>query len=140
MQQKIYKKIIVAAAFFLAVSFAGSAAPVLAFDDVNTYWGGQEQKQYIIDNSGLPADTNVNDPRLLIAEIIRIVLGFLGILAVIIVFYAGFKWMTSGGNEDQVSDAKKMLVAGLIGLVIILFSYAIANFVITQISDVTSGR
>lgn len=141
MQQKMFKKIKAVAAFLLAVSCIFSVWSAQALTtDANTYWGGQAQKQDIIDNSGLPADTNVNDLRSLIAQIIRIVLGFLGILSVIIVLYAGFKWMTSGGNEETVGEAKKMLIAGLIGLVIILLSYAIANFVINQIVNITDGR
>lgn len=141
MRQRIYKKIMSVAAILLAVNCVFSFfAPVLAADDTDIYWGNSEQKDYIETNSGLPAEANLNDPRQLIAQIIRVVLGFLGILAVIIVLYAGFKWMTSGGNEETVGDAKKMLIAGLIGLVIIIFAYAIANFVINQIIDVTNGR
>lgn len=141
MQQGLYKKIMIVAAVWLAVNCVFSVWSAQALTtDANTYWGGPEQKQDIIDNSGLPADTNVNDLRSLIARVIRIIIGFLGILSVIIVLYAGFKWMTSGGNEETIGEAKKMLIAGLIGLVIILLSYAIANFVITQIVDVTNGR
>lgn len=140
MKQKIYKKIITLITVLLAVNFVFSAVPALAVDDSNIYWGGQQEKEYIRTNSGLPAEANLNDPRRVIAQVIRIILGFLGILAVIIVLYAGFKWMLSGGNEETVGEAKKMLIAGLIGLVIILLSYAIANFVINQIVNATNGR
>jgi hypothetical protein len=40
--------------------------------------------------------------------------------------------MTAAGNEDSVADAKKILIAAVIGLVIILAAWAITNFVITQ--------
>lgn len=126
-------------AVLLAVNFVFSfSAPALGANDVNDFWGGSTEKDYIKTNSGLPADSNVNDPRRVIAEVIRIILGFLGILAVIIVLYAGFKWMLSGGNEEKISEAKKMLIAGAIGLVIILCAYAIANFVINQIIGATT--
>src|SRR3989338_633893 len=72
------------------------------------------------------------DPRLIIVNIIRILLGFLGILAVIIVLYGGFVWMTSGGNAQKIEKAKKILINGLIGLAIILSAYAIVSFVIWQ--------
>src|SRR3989338_3484228 len=80
---------------------------------------------------GLPA----TDLRIVIARIIRTVLTILGILALIIVLYAGFTWMTAGGNEEKVGTAKKMLINGAIGLAIILSSYAITSFVISRLTD-----
>lgn len=139
MRQKMYKKIMALAAVLLAVNCVFSfSVPALGANDANDFWGGQSQKDYIKTNSGLPANDNINDPRRLIAEVIRIILGFLGILAVIIVLFAGFKWMLSGGNEEKVGEAKKMLIAGIIGLVIILSAYAVANFVINQIIGATT--
>jgi hypothetical protein len=69
-----------------------------------------------------------------IAAIIRAALGFLGIIAVVIILYGGFKWMTAGGNTDKVDEAKKIIIQGVIGLVIVLSAFAIASFVITQIT------
>ena len=77
------------------------------------------------------------DPRAVAANIINIALGLLGIISVAIVIYAGFKWMTSAGNDEAVGSAKKMLVAAIIGLVIILSAYIIANFVLTNIYQAT---
>lgn len=75
-----------------------------------------------------------------IAAIIRVALGFLGVIAVVIILLGGFKWMTSGGNDTKVGDAKKLIYAGIIGLVIVLSAYAIASFVITKIAGVTAGE
>lgn len=66
-----------------------------------------------------------------IAGIVNIALGFLGILATLIILYGGYTWMTSGGNADKVQKAKKIIINGIIGLVIILSSYAIARFFLT---------
>ncbi|WKZ24951.1 MAG: Ig-like domain-containing protein [Patescibacteria group bacterium] len=78
---------------------------------------------------GLPG----TDPRIIIARIIQIALGFLGILAVSLIIYAGFLWMTSKGDEEKVSKAKTILKNGVIGLVIILSSFAIATFVLSRL-------
>ena len=72
-------------------------------------------------------------------QIIRAALGFLGIIAVVIILIGGFKWMTAGGNEDKVQEAKKLIIAGIIGLAIILSAYAIASFVIDQLVGATTG-
>ncbi len=77
------------------------------------------------------------DVRSTIASIIRVAMGLLGIVAVVIILVGGFKWMTAGGNEDQVGEAKKWIFSGIIGLAIILSAYALASFVITQLSAAT---
>ena len=72
-----------------------------------------------------------------ITQVLNVLLGFLGIIAVIVILLGGFKWMTAGGNEDKVAEAKKLIGAGIVGLVIILAAYAIATYVINTISEAT---
>lgn len=73
-----------------------------------------------------------------IGNLIRILLGFLGVIAVVIILMGGFKWMTAGGNDEKVAEAKKLIIAGIIGLAIILSAYAIASFVINSIITATA--
>ena len=73
-----------------------------------------------------------------IGNLINVALGFLGVVAVCIMLYGGFKWMIAGGNDEKVSEAKRLIIAGIIGLVIILSSYAITTFVIDSILTATS--
>lgn len=89
-------------------------------------WGGNALKNNVKEITGL----GERDPRNIAASVIRIILGFLGIVAVVIILLGGFKWMTAGGNEDKVGEAKKLITAGVIGLVIIIASFAIATFVL----------
>ncbi len=74
-----------------------------------------------------------------IGQLIRVALGFLGIVAVVIILYGGFKWMTAGGNDEKVAEAKRLIIAGIIGLAIILSAYAIASFVISSLVEATQG-
>ncbi len=90
----------------------------------------------IIDKSRRLALSN-QDPRVVAVMIINIVLSFLGLIALVVVLFGGFKWMTSGGNQEQIGQAKKMLIAGLIGLVIVLLSWGITTFVINQVAEIT---
>ena len=83
-------------------------------------------------------ETGLGD-RDLVSRIVRIILGFLGIVAVIIILLGGFKWMTAGGNEDKVSEARKLIVSGIIGLVIILAAFGIAQFVINSLMNATNN-
>lgn len=68
-----------------------------------------------------------------IGRIVRIILSFLGLIAVIIIIIGGFQWMTSGGNEEKIGAAKKLMGAGIVGLIIVVLAYAIASFVINAI-------
>jgi amino acid transporter len=97
-------------------------------------------------NYGLDSATDGNlalgtrDIREGVMEIINVLLGFLGIIAIIIILWGGFRWMTAGGNEEKVGEAKKIITAGIIGLIIIFVSYAIAAFVIEQLINATGAN
>jgi len=75
------------------------------------------------------------DVRDTVASIIKVALGLLGIVAVVIILIGGFTWMTAGGNDERVGQAKKWIFSGVIGLAIILSAYAIASFVITNLTS-----
>jgi len=73
-----------------------------------------------------------------ITAVLNVLLGFLGIIAVIVILLGGFKWMTAMGNEEKVGEAKKLIGAGIVGLVIILAAYAIAIYVVSTIAEATT--
>lgn len=79
------------------------------------------------------------DVRTTVAKIIRVAMGLLGIVAVVIILIGGFTWMTAGGNDEKIGEAKKWIFAGIIGLAIILSAYAIASFVINQLVQATTA-
>jgi hypothetical protein len=79
------------------------------------------------------------DVRETVGSVIRAFMGLLGIIAVMLILWGGFKWMTAGGNEEQVGEAKKIIVSGVIGLIIIMSAYAIATFVVNAIINGTTG-
>ncbi|MBP9732201.1 MAG: Ig-like domain-containing protein [Candidatus Magasanikbacteria bacterium] len=91
------------------------------------------------ENISIPANPDA-DIRVIIVRIINVALTFLGIVAVGIVLYAGYLWMTSGGNDEQVAAAKKMLINGVIGLVIILSAFAITSFILRSLVAAINGQ
>ena len=48
--------------------------------------------------------------------------------------YAGFMWMLAQGNMEQVSKAKKLLIAGVIGLIIVVAAFVFTAFVGDKLS------
>jgi len=125
---RIYKTVAIAVVFVAAVFvFTGFfAAPAYAQDVPAEDLFGTEDLDQNLQLSGI-------DIRVVIAKIIRAVLGLLGIMALSIILYAGFTIMTSGGNEQKVEAGKKILVNGVIGLAIVLSSFAIVQFVISSL-------
>jgi hypothetical protein len=73
----------------------------------------------------------------IVGGIIKVALGVVGLIAILLVIFGGFKWMTSGGSEEKVDEAKKILYSGIIGLVIILSAYALSSFVLKTLTTAT---
>jgi len=66
---------------------------------------------------------------------INFILGFVGLIAVIMMIYGGFILLTSQGEEEKTKKAKSTILFAVIGIVIILFSFAIVN----TLFDITTG-
>ena len=114
---------------FLAFSLVTILAlPVLAQTDTSTLGTN------VIDQNIALGSTDI---RVTVVRIINTVLGLLGIIAVGIVLYGGFVYMTAGGDDTKISTAKKILTNGIIGLVIILSSFAITKFVLNKLAEAT---
>lgn len=73
----------------------------------------------------------------IIGNIINVALGFVGIILLGLLLYAGYLWMTSGGDAAQVEQAKNYIRNAIIGLIIIVSSFAIVNFILAQLAGVT---
>lgn len=85
-------------------------------------------------NSGLGNAT----PGDVAGGIINWVLGIMLLLAVCLVVYAGFLWMTARGNEDTVTKAKNILAGALIGVFVILASYGVTQYVFENLVEITT--
>jgi TRAP-type C4-dicarboxylate transport system permease small subunit len=79
------------------------------------------------------------DPRETVGEIINVAMLFLGIIAVAIILVGGFQWMTAGGSEEKVGQAKKIMGSGVIGLVIVLSAWGIASFILERLINATGN-
>lgn len=72
-----------------------------------------------------------------VLNVMRIVLGVAPLVAVVMLIFGGFMWMTSGGDEERIEHSKKTVSGALIGMVIILLSWALVNFVIKTTLNVS---
>ncbi len=69
-----------------------------------------------------------------IVGIVNAVIGVLGIVAVVVIILGGISYMTSNGDAAKVKKAKDTILYGVIGLIIVILSAAIVNFVIAKVA------
>jgi len=131
MKQLTKKKIMAGALALTAVSLLALPALVGAQTTGGTY--GQPT---LADIGGVTWGNNLTQ---IITGLLQLVLGFLGVIAVLIILWGGFIWMTAAGEQDKVDKAKKLIYAGIIGLVIIFAAYAIASFVFSALTGITGS-
>lgn len=79
------------------------------------------------------------DIRITAARIINVTLGLLGIISVALIVFAGFKWMTSAGNEEAIESAKQILWGSVIGLLLIASAYTISRFALESVYEATTN-
>lgn len=60
-------------------------------------------------------------------------LGFVAMIAVLVIIWGGINYIGSVGDEERVRTAKKTITYGIIGVVIAGFAYAIVNVIVTEI-------
>jgi len=126
---------------FLALVLTGSFfAATLSIAPTAVAQGFISSAEEILSNTGLTVyGQNATDDSQTLADkvggIINVVLGFLGIIFLILIIYAGFLWMTAAGNDDAVGRAKKILINSTIGLVIVIAAYTISSFIFNAIQQ-----
>ncbi len=126
-------------AVFFALGMAFVLSPV-AFAQTNEYLSTECGANDPFCIEGARVEKLGDEPLLdTITSIINVALSLLGIVAVVIILIGGFKWMTAGGSEDKVADARKLIFSGIIGIAIILSAWAIANFVLSALVDATGA-
>ena len=74
----------------------------------------------------------------LVGAYIRAFLSMIGMGLVVIIVYAGYLWLTAGGNSENVIKARKWVSNGIIGLVITLSAFAITDFVMQRLATAYS--
>ena len=119
--------------FFVLTAMSAAVNFALAQSADNLLWGGTQNE--IGNTIGLGSE----DPRILAANIIRVALGFLGIIALGLTIYAGWLWMSAAGNMEKIDKARKVLSGAIIGLLIILLSFGATTFVLNKLLTATGG-
>jgi hypothetical protein len=105
--------------------------------------------QTLISNQKLLTDTAAGsygsnkpkDVKIIALDILQTVLTFLAIIFVVLILLAGFKYMTSMGNESKIKEVGGQLQSLVIGLIIILSAWGITKYLLDVVvcRTTTSG-
>ena len=82
-------------------------------------------------------NTNTNNPVAIVGSIIGAVLGLLGVVFLALMVWAGFNWMTAGGDKSKVETAQGTIQRAIIGLIVIASAYALSSFVLEKVLNAT---
>lgn len=77
-------------------------------------------------------DSSGTDVNALINTIINLLSWIIGVIAVIMIIFGGFRFVTSSGDSGKVASARSTIIYALIGLVIVALAQTIVKFVIGQ--------
>lgn len=115
-----------------AIISVGASAALLDNSALETMAGNADTVRA---TSGL-GETSVGE---IIAAVIQAALGLLGVIFLVLMVLAGFNWMTANGDEKKVEKATGTIKTAVIGLIIVLASYAITYFIFRYLPFSSTG-
>jgi ABC-type amino acid transport system permease subunit len=124
MLKKAIKTQAIAAFLLLFMAFFAAMPAVFAGYNEEKYGLGDTAKQVKAFEGKSPSSVPT-----LVGSVISPILGFIGLLFFLLIIYAGFNWMTAGGNDEKVKKSIDLIMQAVVGLVIVASAYLITKFV-----------
>ena len=131
---KTNKKILLFWAIILSL-FLTTVVSLATIKEVRagSLWDMQEGRTEISAKFG-QSNTSPPDVRTITVNIIKVFLGFMGLIFLILIIAGGFRWMTAGGNENKIDESKSQIRSAIIGMIIIIASFMIVSFIGNRIN------
>lgn len=130
MYKLMLKQILITSLFIVFVPFSA----LLAAPQLGDITGNLDKTA---GSEGAGYDISQNNLLATISNVIQIALSLLGVIFLVLIIYGGFLWMTAGGDNSKVDEAKKMITAAIVGLIIVVSAYAVSYFVINKLIEKT---
>lgn len=113
------------------------AAPALASAAADIQGNLCEGASLSVDNNGDCSGTSDGTDKIngIIKTVINIFSIVVGVVAVIMIIVGGFRYITSGGDSNNVSGAKNTIIYAIIGLVIVALAQFIVQFVLNKVTQ-----
>lgn len=123
----------------LGFSVLFATAPVFAANDASKKAACEAIGATYDSGTGKCSDGSPkSQPQDLISEIITIFSWVVGAISVIMLIFAGFKYVTSGGDAGKITSAKNTIIYALIGLVVVALSQTLVIFVLKKTNCATN--
>ncbi len=102
---------------------------------LNDAFGNGSIQEVVGQRAGFDTSSE-NDLESSISNIITLVLSFIGIIFLALLIYGGVNWMTAGGNDEKVTQSKKLIKQAIIGIIVVLGAYTITYFILNNLTEI----
>lgn len=95
-----------------------------------------QQFNSFVRSSGAPEGAPA-DPRVVVAQIVGLLFGIIGLMFFIYTVYAGYLILFSAGDEEKIKKGKSTIRTGIIGIFVAMSAYSILTLVSNAVLDAT---
>lgn len=74
-----------------------------------------------------------------IGRVINYLFGITGVIFLTVTLIGGYLWMTAGGSEEKVAKAKKLIMNGINGMIVIFLAYALVYVIMAALETARTG-
>ena len=128
----LIRNYIISLVILVASSFTLLGAPVFAASDTQKNICGGAELQLNAADCDKSTTGSTSTIENLIRDIVNILSIIVGIVAVIMIIYGGFRYVTSSGDSGNITTAKNIIVYSIIGLIIAALAQVIVKFVLSK--------
>ena len=117
--------------FFIVVPLA---VPAIVSADIQDSLCGAATTQKVDVSADCQTATKGSEGRfqIILTDIINIFSIIVGIVAVVMIIFGGFKYITSAGNQENIKSARNTIIYALVGLIIVALAQVIVRFVLRE--------
>ena len=113
--KKLITNVVLSLAFLMVANFASAALPSLVPECAR---GAQ------------PTAADLDCLLQVGVNVVQLILGISGSLALVYFLYGGFLWLTAAGAPKKIEDGKNIIINSVIGLAIIFGAFALVQFAV----------
>lgn len=128
------RQLLIVSALMVAALMLFTTAPSVLAQTTTTVGGGASSSDVLTEQDVPEVVRNLTGGegslRALALRIINFALMFLGLVAVVMVIYGGILYVTAAGKDDQAGNGKKVIMYAIVGIIIIMLSFALINTVL----------
>lgn len=119
----------------MPTTFVLAVAPPTNIGQNTAGQGGQNGSGLVPCGYGETYDCGTDDAITLANNVIDFLIKMLSVVAVIALVFAGFKLVTSAGNESAWREAKSLFTSIVIGIIIILSAFLVVDTILKALTD-----